>query len=129
MHSEETVLRPAPSCKVVSISDLEGSRKTRIEEWLKGEMEKRYGKSDSGLDNQLLRISTKFDALSAESQVTLFGFAKGYVLGPGGSISLRDQLWSVLETGKSAAWEAVEEFADSLLIKEKTYKRVNGGVF
>lgn len=129
MHSAETVLRPASPCKVVSISDLEGSRKTRIEEWLKGEMEKRYGKSDSGLDNPLLRISTKFDALSPESRVTLYGFAKWYVLGPGGSISLSDQLWGILEKGKSDAWEAVEEFADSLLIKEKTYKRVNGGVF
>ncbi len=129
MHSAETVLRSAFPCKVVSISDLEGSRKTRIEEWLKGEMEKRYGKSDSGLDNPLLRISTKFDALSPESRVTLYGFAKGYVLGPGGSISLSDQLWGILEKGKSDAWEAVEEFAGSLLIKEKTYKRVNGGVF
>lgn len=84
MHSEETVLQPASPCKVVSISDFEGSRKERIEEWLKKEMEERYGEFDSVLDNPLLRISTKFDALSAESQVTLFGFAKGYVLGPGG---------------------------------------------
>ena len=128
MHSEETVLQPASPCKVVSISDFEGSRKEGIEEWLRQEMKERYGETGSVLNNPLLRISTKFDALSAESQVTLFGFAKGYVLGPGGSISLRDQLWSVLERGKSAAWEAVEEYADTLLIKEKTYKRANGGV-
>lgn len=126
MHSEETVLQSASPCKVVSISDFEGSRKERIEEWLKKEMEERYGEFDSVLDNPLLRISTKFDALSAESQVTLFGFAKGYVLGPGGGISLRDQLWSILEAGRSAAWEAVEEYADSLLIKEKTYNGRTG---
>lgn len=91
MQSAETVLQPAFPCKVVNINDFEGSRKSRVEEWLKKEMEKRYGEFDSGLDNPLLRISTKFDVLSAESQVTLYGFAKGYVLGLGGSISLRDQ--------------------------------------
>jgi len=129
MHSEETVLQqPASPCKVVRISDFEGSRKDRIKKWLKKEMEERYREFDSVLDNPLLRISTKFDALSAESQVALFGFAKGYVLGPGGRISLRDQLRSVLETGNSAAWEAVEEYADTLLIKEKTYKQVKGGL-
>ena len=129
MHSEKTALQPASPCTIVSISGYEGIMKERLEEWLRQEMEERYGEFGSVLDNPLLRISTKFDALSEDSQVTLFGFAKGYVLGPGGSISLRDQLWSVLEAGRSAAWEAVEEFADSLLIKEKTYKRVNGGVF
>ena len=37
MHSEETVLQSASPCKVISISDFEGSRKDRIEEWLKQE--------------------------------------------------------------------------------------------
>ena len=122
MQIKETVLQPVSPCKVVSISDFEGSRKDRIKDWLKQEMEERYRKCDSVLNNPLLRISTKFDALSAESQVILFGVAKGYVLELGESISLRDQLWNVLETGEPAAWEAIEEYADTLLIKEKICK-------
>ena len=44
-------------------------------------------------------------------------------MGFGNEISMRDKLWSVIEKGssKNGSWQAVEEFADTLLLKAGIY--------
>lgn len=118
--------KPVTVCKIVNINDSRRNRKKRIEAWLEQEMSERYGDDDFTLKNSMLRISTKFDALSTESQRELYGYAKGCILGMGRELCLRDQFWSILQKGGSedGSWGDIEEFADTLLEKEKTYKRM-----
>lgn len=125
MHNEVTVSHIAAPDKVVNINDFGSRRKEQIERWLEEEIGRKYGDRDSIiLKNPLIRIITRFEALDAKSQYELYRYAKGRILGIDQDLNLRDKLWSVIEKGGSnGSWEDVEEFADSLLIREKAYKR------
>ena len=129
MQSIETASQAAAPAKVVDISDFGSWRQDQIEKWLIEQIYLLYGdKDENTIRNPLLRISTKFEALSSGAQYELYGFARGRILGMGKDVSLKDRLWSVLEKGARAdgSWADVEEFADTLLIKEKTYKAGTG---
>lgn len=126
MHSEETVSQATVPDKIVNINDFGSRRKEQIEKWLEEEIGRMYGDRDAiTLKNPLIRIFTKFEALDYHSQCELYGYAKACILGGGCDLNLRDKFWNVLEKGGRAdgSWKDVEEFADTLLIREKTYKR------
>ena len=73
--------------------------------------------------NPLLRISTKFKVLSVEAQVEVLGFAKKYILGSNKNLSLCEQLWSILQQGKSEMWKVIEAFEDEFVMQENVYKQ------
>lgn len=125
MHSEETALHTIPG-KIVNMDDYGSRRKEQIERWLEEEIDRSYGERDSIiLGNPLIRIITRFDALDSKVQHELYGYAKERILGRNCDMKLRDKFWSVLREGGSddGSWKDVEDFADTLLIREKTYKR------
>lgn len=131
MHSIEmaTVEHTAAPTTIIRFEDFGGAREKRIERWLKRRMLSEYGDNDdTTMNNPLLRITLKFEALSREGQLELYGFAKGRILGMGVEPSIKDLLWNVLEKGSRSddSWEDVEEFADSLIIKEKAYMKEGG---
>lgn len=114
----------ATLCKVVDIKNFQRNKKEEIEKWLEKEVLEKYGQEDKELvlHNPLLRISTKFEMLDYDSQIELYGYAKNIIMGFGNDISLKDKLWSILEKGssKSGSWQAVEEFANTLLMAGKS---------
>lgn len=111
--------------KVVDIKDFQRSNKEKIEECLEREMLVKYGYEDKELvlHNPLLRIFTKFEMLDYDSQIELYEYAKSIIMGFGNEISLKDKLWNILEKGssKSGSWQAVEKFADTLLVAGNMY--------
>ncbi len=66
------------------------------------------------------------DGLSCEAQHDLFGYAKKRIFGMNQDMKLRDKFWSVIEKGgiEDGTWEDVEEFADQLVLKENTGKKI-----
>ena len=125
MQSKEIVSCIVTTANIVDINDLGSRRKERIEKCLEEQMYRVYGdKNEVILKNPLLRISTKFEALSRDSQIELYGYAKGRIMGNNKAMSFKERLWNILEKGTEAdgSWKDVEEFADTLLIKEKTYR-------
>ncbi len=112
-------------CNVIDIKDLQRNNKEETEEWLEKEMLKKYGYEDKELviHNPLLRILTKFEMLDNNSQIELYGYAKSVIMGFDNEISLKDRLWNILEKGssKNGSWQAVEEFADTLLFEGSMY--------
>ncbi len=128
---DNTIVCADSSCKVVDISDFKECREEMMEGWLREKMSETYGDDcKSILSNPLLRISTKFTALSSNSQHELYGYAQRVILKPGNEISLKERLWHVLEKGarKDGSWENVEKYADALLIKERAWQQENGGL-
>lgn len=126
MNSEKTVSCTAAPGKVVEINGFESRKREQIEKWLREQIFQLYGeKGEAILINPLFRIYAKFEALSSDAQIELYGFAKGRIRGTGGDASLKDRLLSVLASGcrVDGAWEDIEEFADTFLIQEKAYKR------
>lgn len=115
----------AALCKVIDIKDFQRNKKEKIEEWLEKEVLEKYGQEDKELvlHNPLLRINTKFEMLDYNSQIELYGYAKSIIMGFGSEISLKDKLWSILEKGssKNGSWQAVEKFADTLLVAGNMY--------
>lgn len=115
----------AALCQVIDIKDFQGNNKEETEEWLEREMLEQYGHEDKELviHNPLLRILTKFEMMDYGSQIELYGYAKSIIMGFGNEISLKDRLWSILEKGssKNGSWQAVEEFANTLLLEGKMY--------
>lgn len=115
--------RVETAAQIIMFDDLEGVRKRKIEQWLKGRMLADYGDADKvTIENPLLRITTKFEALSEAGQIELFGFAKKRI---GEDPGLKDLLWEVLKKGSRSdgSWEDIDEFADSIIIREETYKK------
>ncbi len=112
-------------CKVIDIKSFQKDKKENIEEWLEEKVLKKYVHEDKELvlRNPVLRILIKFEALDHDSQIELYGYAKSIIMGFGNEISMRDKLWSVIEKGssKNGSWQAVEEFADTLLLKAGIY--------
>ncbi len=115
----------AALCQLIDIKDFQGNNKEETEEWLEREMLEKYGHEDKELviHNPLLRILTKFEIMDYGSQIELYGYAKSIIMGFGNEISLKDKLWSILEKGssKNGSWQAVEEFANTLLLEGKMY--------
>lgn len=126
MHSEETVPHPAVPGNVVRMDDFGSRRKERIEEWLRGKIFEGYGERDEIImRNPLIRLSTIFELLSDTAKCELHGYAKRAALGERGRMSMSKEFRNFLEM-VPAAWEDIEEFADTLLVKEKTYKQIGG---
>lgn len=128
----ETVPQAPDCCKVVEFGSYKAAgtetRKEQIEKWLKGQIFKRYGdRSDVIVKNPLIRLSTIFESLSDKAQYELYGYAKRTALGERGRMSMKREFWNFLEMAPSA-WEDIEEFADTLIVKEKAYKQGNGGL-
>lgn len=115
----------AALCQVIDIKDFQGNNKEETEEWLENEMLEKYGHEDKELvlHNPLLRILTKFEALDHGSQIELYGYAKSIIMGFGSEISLKDRFWNILEKGssKNGSWQAVDEFANILLLEGQMY--------
>ena len=115
----------AALCQLIDIKDFQGNNKEETEEWLEREMLEKYGHEDKELviHNPLLSILTKFEIMDYGSQIELYGYAKSIIMGFGNEISLKDKLWSILEKGssKNGSWQAVEEFANTLLLEGKMY--------
>lgn len=120
----EKVLANSDSGKIVDIRDFGCRRKEQIERWLEAEISRKYGRKDSILENPMIRIITKFEALDGEAQYELYGYARRCILESGKNLSLRDKFWTVIEKGGSddGSWNDVEEFADTLMIRERTCK-------
>lgn len=110
------------NASVIRFEDLRGARKNKIDQWIRSKMKEDYGDDDKEtIENPLLRITTKFEALSEEGQIKLFGFAKNRIgAGPG----LKDMFWDILKYGgrSDGSWEDVEKFADSMLSNEWSCK-------
>lgn len=115
----------ATLCKVIDMKDFKRNNKAETEEWLENEMLEKYGHEDKELvlHNPLLRILTKFEMMDHGSQIELYGYAKSVIMGFGNEISLKDRFWNILEKGssKNGSWQAVEEFANTLLLEGKMY--------
>lgn len=126
MHSEETASHLTVPGNVVRMDDFGSRRKERIEEWLRGEIFERYGERDETvMKNPLIRLSTIFESLSDAAKCELHGYAKRAAMGERGRMSMGREFWNFLEMVPTA-WEDIEEFADTLLVKEKTYKQIGG---
>ncbi len=108
--------------KVVNINEFQKYKKQEVEEWLEQKMIEIYDDVDI-FQNPLLRISTKFKVLSLEAQVEILRFAKRYILGSNRNLSLCEQLWSVLQQGKSEMWKVIEAFEDEFVMQENVYKQ------
>ena len=127
MNSEKSVSCTAAPGIVVEINGFGSRKKGQIEKCLREQILQLYGESGETIFmNPLFRIFAKFEALSRDAQLELYGFARGRLRVTGEGESLKDRLWRILEQGFSVDrfGADVEEFADTLLIKEKTYKRV-----
>jgi len=125
-----TITHTDTACQVVDISGFKGCRKEMVEDWLRKKMSETYGDdSECILGNPLLRISTKFTALSHSAQHKLYGYAERVIMAQGNELTLKDKLWDVLEKGgRDGSWETIEKYADTLLAKEKAWKQGNGGL-
>ena len=122
MHSDETALHSTVPGNVIRMDDFGSRRKERIEEWHRGKIFERYGERDEIITkNPLIRLSTIFEALSDTAKCELHGYAKCAALGERGRMSMGKEFWNFLEMAPTA-WEDIEEFADTLLVREKTYK-------
>ena len=108
---------------IVSICSINVKREDQIEKWLREQVIEIYGDEDDA-DNPMLRLSVIFDALSFASQQELYEYAKKFAYR--NSQSLRNEFWDVLRK-VPAAWEDIEVFAGTLLVKEKTYKQSGKG--
>lgn len=129
MQNEETVSQAYTPCKVIEMVDFGGKKKDQLEKWLKEQIHERYGDRDEvTIKNPLIRLSTKFEALSDSAQYELYGMAKRAALGNKGRMSISKEFWNFLEM-QPAAWEDIEEVADKLLLKEKVYKQVAGSAY
>lgn len=128
MQSEEIVSQTTP-CKIIEFADFGEKKIDQMEKWLIEQIFERYGEKDEiTVNNPLIRLSTKFEALSDIAQCELYGVAKKAALGNRGKMSLYQEFWNFLEMQPSA-WEDIEEFADKLLLKEKPYKQAIGGAY
>lgn len=123
MQSIETAQR-AGACQVIHMAEFEERRagqQERLECWLVERMAEEYGEADEfTVKNPLLRLLTKFDALSIAAQYELYGFAKKAALEGCDTLSMSREFWNFLKM-KPAAWGCIEEFADRLLLREKAY--------
>lgn len=130
MQSAETVSNTG-CCQIVSIAEF-GSRRIdkadQMEKWLEEKIIEEYGDADM-LHNPLIRIITKFRALTEDSQLQLFRYAKNRF----GSDTLDQQFWNMLERqpemmDKRTGWRMVENRADTLLQKQFEKVRKVGGM-
>lgn len=130
MQSAETVSNTS-CCQIVSIAEF-GSRRTdkvdRMEKWLGEKIIEEYGDEDA-VHNPLIRIITKFRALTEDGQRQLFRYAENRF----GSDTIDRQLWNMLERqpetmDKRTGWEMVESRADTLLQKQFEKIRKAGGM-
>ncbi len=115
----------AEPCQVVNLEDFEGYRKAKLEEWLEEQIYLKYKDKDYiTLRNPMLRITTKFEALSNEAQWKLFGYLEAATDMAKRPVTLADRFWSLLEKGarEDGLWEDVENYANELLIEEEAYK-------
>ncbi len=116
---------------IVNISDYRSNGKEQIERWLEEKIRQKHGEKSDLLENPLVRILTKFDALDSKAQYELCGYARGCILGIDGDLSLREKFWSIIDKGgyDDGSWKNVEEFADKLLLKShicKVHEAVRG---
>ncbi len=130
MQSTETVSNTG-CCQIVSIAEF-GSRRTdkadRMEKWLEEKIIEEYGDEDA-VHNPLIRIITKFRALTEDGQRQLFRYAENRF----GSDTLDRQLWNMLERQPETmdirtGWGMVENRADTLLQKQFDKVRKAGGM-
>lgn len=119
------------SCQIVSIVEF-GSRRTdkadQMEKWLEEKIIEEYGDEDA-VHNPLIRIITKFRALTEDGQRQLFRYAENRF----GSDTLDRQLWNLLERQPETmdirtGWGKVENRADTLLQKQFEKVRRAGGM-
>lgn len=130
MQSTETVSNTG-CCQIVSIAEF-GSRRTdkadRMEKWLEEKIIEEYGDEDA-VHNPLIRIITKFRALTEDGQRQLFRYTENRF----GSDTLDRQLWNMLERQPETmdirtGWGMVENRADTLLQKQFEKVRKAGGM-
>lgn len=130
MQNTETVSNTG-SCQIVSIVEF-GSRRTdkadQMEKWLEEKIIEEYGDEDA-VHNPLIRIITKFRALTEDGQHQLFRYAENRF----GSDTLDRQLWNMLERQPETmdirtGWGMVENRADTLLQKQFEKVRRAGGM-
>ncbi len=130
MQNTETVSNTG-CCQIVSIAEF-GSRRTdkadRMEKWLEEKIIEEYGDEDA-VHNPLIRIITKFRALTEDGQRQLFRYAENRF----GSDTLDRQLWNMLERQPETmdirtGWGMVENRADTLLQKQFDKVRKAGGM-
>lgn len=115
----------AEPCQVINIEDFEGYREAKLEEWLEEQMYQIYkDKDDITLHNPLLRIATKFEALSREAQWALFGYVEAAMETVRRPVTLADRFWSLLEKGgrEEGLWAGIENYANELLIEERPWE-------
>ena len=130
MQGTETVSNTS-CCQIVSIAEF-GNRRTdkadRMEKWLEDKIIEEYGHEDA-VHNPLIRIITKFLALTEDGQRQLFRYAEDRF----GSDTLDRQLWNMLERqpetmDQRTGWGMVENRADTLLQKQFEKVKKAGGM-
>lgn len=125
--AEETKSQVYTSCKVIEMVKFGRKKKDKLENWLKEQIHKKYGDKDEiTIKNPLIRLSTKFEALSDSAQCELYEIAKRAPFGNKGRMSMSKEFWNFLEM-QPVAWEDIEEVADRFLLKEEVYKQTVGG--
>ena len=125
---EEDIQTNVSASNIIDISEfrkMHKAQKELLEEWLIEWMGELYGETgDTVVKNPLLRLFSKFEALSSNAQNDLYGYAKRVILGAGGELSLYEKFRSIIEMGGRTdhSWQRVEDYADVLLINEKVYR-------
>ena len=105
---------------IIDIREAEEYKRKLLEEWLVQQIAETYeDRSEIILKNPMIRISTKFDALSEADQYKLYGYVK-CIVEKYGLWNIRKQFWSFIKNA-SSCWKDIENYADKLLIKEKVY--------
>ena len=118
MNSDTFVKTTEPKDNMVILSEYIDKHKN-IEDWLEKEIEREFGEHDDiAMENPLIRLSVKFDALSQNSKCRMISYAEEQILQNGKEISQRDRFWHLLEKGGRITWDLIEKLADSLIYKE-----------
>lgn len=120
MQGTETVSNTG-CCQIVSIAEFDSRRTDKadwMEKWLEEKIIEEYG-DENVVHNPLIRIITKFRALTEDGQHQLFRYAENKF----GSDTLDRQLWNMLARqpemmDKRTGWGMVENRADKLLKKQ-----------
>lgn len=103
--------------RIVNISDHGAYKERQLEECMERSIMEQYGKR-AAVQNPIIRIHTKFDAMDNRGQLKLCGYAERCMMGRTDKSSVRDRFWKILELLDMEMWQDIERYADELLIEE-----------
>lgn len=106
------------AAKITFLSNYKNIRKNGIQDMLLQRAIECYGEAGakSILNNTISRLLLKYDCLGYDSQVSMYGFTKGYICrAMNKTLDRRELLSATLGMGNTAAWEAIEKFTDQLM--------------